>query len=73
MNTYRAIFSKNEIISITEVNDTTIMNGLYQYEHKNGRLIYAVINAETEDNALTMASIIIKEISQMVFGNDYVN
>jgi len=73
MNVYRAIFGKNEIISISEVSETTVLRGLYHYEHKNGRLVYAIINAENEENALTIADIIIKEVSITVFGTDYVN
>ena len=56
-----------------EVNDSVVLNGLYHYEHKNGRLLYAVVNAETEDNALIIANFIIKELSEKILGHDYVN
>ena len=72
MNIYRVIFAKNEILSITEVSNNTVLKGSYQYEHKNGKLIYAIVNAETEENASTIAGMIVKEITKRVFGNDYV-
>ena len=73
MNVYRIIFAENEPISCTIANHNTVLNGLYQYEHKNGTVIYAIVNAKNEDNALTIAHFIVREIQQTVFGNDFVN
>lgn len=73
MNVYRVIFAKNEILSIKEVNSSDVLNGLYCYEHKNGMLLYAMVKAKTEDNALTIAMMIIKEVRRRVFGTDYVD
>lgn len=39
-----------------------MFNGLYQYEQKDGQLIYALVKADNEDNALTIANFIQKEI-----------
>jgi hypothetical protein len=68
MNIYRVIFAKNEVLSCMEVSNTTVLNGWYQYEHKNGRLIYAIVQAETEENALTIAHLIIKEVEEQAIG-----
>ncbi len=73
MNVYRIIFADNEAISCTIVDHNTVLNGLYQYEHKNGNLVYAIINAKNEDNALTIANFISTEIKQKLFGTDFLN
>jgi len=68
MSIYRVIFVKNEVLSCMEVSDTTVINGWYQYEHKKGRLTYAIIQAETEENALAIANLIIKEVEEQTIG-----
>jgi hypothetical protein len=62
MNTYMLIFVNNEIASCNKVNAE--MESPYRYEQSNGRLVYAIINANHEDNARTIAKFIAKEVAR---------
>jgi len=72
MNLYKIIFARNEVISCKEENNTEYIDGSYHYEHKNGKLIYALIKAESEDDARSKALVVIKEVTDKIFGTDYV-
>jgi len=61
MNIYRIIFAENEILTCKTVNSAIVFNGIYYYEHKDGKLTHAIIQADNEENALTIANIIRKE------------
>ena len=63
MNIYRVIFAENEILACSTVNSMAVFNGIYFYEHKDGKLTYAIIKAETEENAITIANFIRKDAS----------
>jgi hypothetical protein len=71
MRTYKIIFAKNEIISC-EIATESVLEGSYQYEHKKGNLIYAMIKAATEEEARKLANGIIEEVRSKVYGNDFV-
>ncbi|MCD6013768.1 MAG: hypothetical protein K0Q79_3630 [Flavipsychrobacter sp.] len=62
MNIYRITYIKNEVALCKEVNNTNEFNGIYHYEHDKGNLIYAIVKAENEENALTIAMFIAKEV-----------
>jgi hypothetical protein len=72
MNTYKIIFAKNEVVSC-ELLNKVILGKECDYEHDNGRLIYALINAENESDALNKSGKVIKEVTEKVFGNDFVD
>ena len=72
MNTYKVIFAKNTPISCDQLPGQTSLKSEYYYEHKKGQLIYALINAASEQDALVMAAKIIKEVTERTFGVDYI-
>ena len=59
---YRIVFAKNEIISCSEV--VSVANELPYYEHKNGQLIFLLLEAENEADARAKALQIVDEIKQ---------
>jgi len=61
---YRISFVKNAALTCKVVTDEPSFIGAYHYEHKQGNLIYAIIKAENEDNAITVANFIVKEVSE---------
>jgi hypothetical protein len=72
MNTYKVIFAKNEIISCDKVNEHLALSGQYRYEQDKGQLIYALIQADNEDEARSVADTIIKEVTDSIFGTDFI-
>ncbi len=72
MNVFKVIFARNEIISCSVVHDNVKLDSTYHYEHKAGKIIYALIKAETEEEACSVARKMPKEISDKIFGNDYI-
>ncbi len=62
MNIYKITYIRNEAALCKEITTTTELVGLYHYEHTHGNLIYAIVKAENEDNALTIAKFISKEV-----------
>ena len=73
MTVYRIVFANNEIVSSNPETVHAHFNGEYYYEHNKGKLVFALVKAETEENALTIGDIIIKEVKLKVFGNDFEN
>jgi len=73
MNIYKLTFAKNDVFACKDVTDTCSINGLYHYEHKKGKLIYAIVQANSEQEALAFVDIILKEIQEKIFGVDFVN
>jgi hypothetical protein len=72
MNTYKIIFAKNEVVSC-ELLHKAVLTKEYDYEHDNGRLIYALVNAENELEAKKKSNKIVKEVTEKIFGNDFVD
>jgi hypothetical protein len=72
MKVFKVIFARNEIISCSAVRDSVKLDGSYHYEHKGGKIIYALIKAETEEEACSIALTIRKEVSDKIFGSDYI-
>ncbi len=71
MKTFRLTFVRNEVLSCEEMRENLIIDGPFHYVHQQGKLIYALVKAEKEENALTIADHIVKEVRTNVFGNDY--
>jgi hypothetical protein len=67
---YRLIYANNEVIACTDVSSNVGLNGIYHYEHKGGKLIYAIVKAESEENATTIGNFITQEVSAMLYGKD---
>jgi len=64
---YKIVFAKNEIMTCQEVTNASF-SGICHYEQNNGNLIYAIIKCNSEDNALTIARLIVKEAKEQSFG-----
>jgi len=73
MNIYKLTFARNKVFTCKEVSDRYSLNGIYHYEHKNGKLIYAIVKADSEPKALILVDTILKEIQEKIFGIDFVN
>jgi hypothetical protein len=73
MKTYRITFAKNEIISCKEEMGDVPSNEIYNYVQERGNLIYAIVKTKNEENALTIANMIIKEVKEKIYGNDFVS
>ena len=66
-------FARNEVLACEEITGDVNLNGPFHYEHKDGKLIYALVKAEKEENALTIAGLIVKQVRTSLFGNDNTN
>jgi len=71
MNTYKVIFARNVVLSCV-IENHAVLNKEYYYEHDKGQLMYALINAENEADAIHKSNKIIREVTEMIFGNDYI-
>ncbi len=72
-NIYKLIFAKNEIMTCERIVNEVKFSGEYNYEHDGkGRVIYAYVKAENEDEAINRSSEIIKAATQKVLGNDFI-
>jgi len=72
INVYKVIFAKNRVISCRNAGASASMTTAYHYEHDKGYLIYAIIKAETEADALAIADCIIKDVTEKTLGSDFV-
>lgn len=68
---FRLIYANNEVIACTDVSSNVGLNGVYHYEHKGGKLIYAVVKAESEENAITIGNFITREVSELLYDKDF--
>lgn len=64
MRLYKITYIRNEASICRDVTGSIEVNGIYHYEHKNGNLIYAIIKAENEENAVTIANFISAEVKE---------
>jgi hypothetical protein len=70
MNMYKVIFAKNEPISV-QVVSTDVSNDNYcYYEHDRGHLIFAMMRAESEHEAMEAAKVIGHDMETKVFGRN---
>ncbi len=72
MNTYKVIFAKNTIVSCTLVNNSIRITGRYICEQVNGKPIYALIQADSEEEATSIADQILSDIAEKTYGKDYI-
>lgn len=73
MNTYKAIYAKNKVVSCANVGNNVTLNEPYVYEHDKGQLIYALIQASSVDHAYLVAQQIVGELNEKMFGTDFVS
>jgi hypothetical protein len=66
MNTYKIIFAKNTVMTCEIVNKVVLAND--HYEQQKGHLIYAIIKAESEADAVNKANEMIKVVTENNFG-----
>lgn len=71
MNVYKLIFARNTVVACCLANNQIKLDSEYYYEHDKGKVIYAVVKAPTEDDAIAKGHKIIKEVTEKVFGSDY--
>ena len=71
MCVYKIIFAKKTIVACHPVKEKVEMNGTYFCEHRNGEPIYALVKAESEVEAYDKARAIVADITERVFGKDY--
>jgi hypothetical protein len=71
MSVYKIIFAKKTVVGCHPVNEKVEMSGSYFCEHRNGEPIYALVKAESEIEAYDKARVIIAEITERIFGNDF--
>ncbi|MES2703191.1 MAG: hypothetical protein V4649_11155 [Bacteroidota bacterium] len=72
MNIYKIIFAKNEIIACQVVSNTVALEGNCYYEQDRGQMIFAIVKAADERDARRFANNIISEVSDKVFGREYI-
>jgi len=64
MKLYKLTFARNDMLLLKEVTEAHGLNGLYHYEHNNGNLIYAIVRAGSEYEALAFVDVILDEITE---------
>jgi hypothetical protein len=72
MNTYKLIFDNNEVVSCDLVYNVILAEDYY-FHHTNGKLIHALVRAESEDEALSKRSQIVSDFREHVFGKDFIS
>ena len=60
---YKIVFAKNRIISCRETLEKVVSDEPY-YEHRNGLLTYAIVRAENESQARSIAKYLALEMKQ---------
>lgn len=73
MNTYKLIFAKNEIVTCDLMLTKVEFNGRYTYEKDKRQLIYAIVKAESEEEALKMGKEIISDFKKKTYGEDFIS
>jgi hypothetical protein len=68
MNLYKVIFAKNEPISFHIVSADVSTDNYCYYEHDRGHLIFAMIKAEHEHEAIDMARALVRDVETKVSG-----
>ena len=63
MKYYRVVYAENRIISCEETPEKIVGNEPY-YEHNNGQLSFAVIRADNESQARSIAKYLAIELMQ---------
>ncbi len=72
MKTFRIVFAKNEILTCKEAENNSNLNGSSYYEHENGNLIFAIVKAPGEEEAINMAKRIVQEVKERVYGSEFI-
>ena len=71
MNVYKLIFAKNTVVSCNHIKNQIKLDAQYYYEHDKGQLIYAIVKASNEDDAIATGNKIVKEVTEKIFGSDF--
>jgi hypothetical protein len=66
---YKIVFAKNRIVSCNETLEKSVSDEPY-YEHRNGHLTYAIILAENESQARSIAKYLALEMRQKYKARD---
>lgn len=68
---FKAIFARNKVISCDKTNEETDVKGTYAYADDRGRLMYALIKADTRQEACAIAERIVQNVSRNNSGREY--
>ena len=63
MKLFKVIFVNNTVSTCKLLDRKMKLNGEYFFDHTNGKLIYAIIKAETEAEASSKAQLIISDFT----------
>ena len=72
MKMYKVIFAKNEVISCQQADPPVSFKGDYNYEWDKGQLIYALIRAENEAEAIGKSDDVVREFLEKIYGKDFI-
>jgi hypothetical protein len=64
MKIYKIVFVNNQPIDCKEITDGIVQDGKYHYVHSNGKLIYAIVKANSEADALRMTNEMAAELKE---------
>jgi hypothetical protein len=64
MSIFKVVFANNEPISCKEIPDGLVLDGNHQYVHTNGKLIYAIIKADSESDVMEKVAEMIVEVRE---------
>jgi len=59
---FKLTYANNEVISCKIADANIVLDGLYHYEHKNGKMIYAFIKASNEEQAIAVSHTIVFDL-----------
>jgi hypothetical protein len=68
---FKLTFANNEVVSCEPAESNSILSELYDYEHQNENLIYALIKADTEAQAIAISHTIVFDL-KMKYGKTVV-
>lgn len=72
MNKFKLVFVRDAVLLCNQVNQVNF-DGNYIYEHdRKGKLIYAIVKAHDEREAVEVAFKIREEVSERLFGKDFI-
>lgn len=72
MHIYKIIFVNNAVTTCEVVQRRVDLNSDYSYDHIKGKLIYALVKANSKDEAIKKGEQIAKQFTDKTFGTDFI-
>jgi hypothetical protein len=66
MDVYKLIFENNATISCEIMSGPVLEGSTYHYVHSNNKMIYALVKAESEENARQISVWLLRELSKNI-------